>query len=188
MSAVLAATLLAVCALTAWVARREQSGRRSTGSFRGARRLPALAGVTLVLGLAGLIGSGLAERSEPSEGRGAVRLTSVDSRRYDYWRVAVDAIAEDPFRGAGSGAFRVIWLRERPVNEGVLETHSLPLEMAVELGLPGRDRARPAAGGLRGRSPPLAAPRPGAGGRPGGGGHRVARALDHRLGLAAARP
>lgn len=137
MSAVLAATVLAVCALTAWIARSEQSGQRSTGSFRGARRLPALAGVTLALGLVGLIGSGLAERSEPSEGRGAVRLTSVDSRRYDYWRVALEATAEDPFRGAGSGAFRVIWLRERPVDEGVLEVHSLPLEMAVELGLPG---------------------------------------------------
>ena len=66
-----------------------------------------------------------------------MRLTSVDSRRYDYWRVAAGAIAEDPLRGAGSGAFRVIWLRERPVAEGVLEVHSLPLEMAVELGIPG---------------------------------------------------
>ena len=45
--------------------------------------------------------------------------------------------AEDPLRGAGSGAFRVIWLRERPVAEGALEVHSLPLEMVLELGLPG---------------------------------------------------
>jgi hypothetical protein len=137
MLAVVAVTVLAAAALCAWISAAERRERWSTGTFRGARRLPALAGVTLALGLAGLIGSGLAERSEPSEGRGAVRLTSVDSRRYDYWRVATDAIAEDPLRGAGSGAFRVIWLRERPVAEGVLEVHSLPLEMAVELGLPG---------------------------------------------------
>lgn len=137
MSALLAATLLAVMTLSAWIAAGERRGARAAGEFRGARRLPALAGVALALVLAGLVGSGLAERGEPSEGRGAVRLTSVDSRRYDYWRVATGAIAEDPLRGAGSGAFRVIWLRERPVAEGVLEVHSLPLEMAVELGIPG---------------------------------------------------
>ena len=29
------------------------------------------------------------------------------------------------------------WVRERPVTEAVREVHSLPLEMAAELGLPG---------------------------------------------------
>lgn len=137
MLAVLATTAIAVMAASAWLGAGELRGRRPTGPVRSARRIPAVAGVALVVGLVGLVGSGLAERGEPSEGRGAVRLTSVDSRRYDYWRVAVDAAVEKPLRGAGSGAFRVIWLRERPVAEGALEAHSLPLEMWVELGLPG---------------------------------------------------
>jgi O-antigen ligase len=47
------------------------------------------------------------------------------------------AFGEHPLKGLGSGGFRVVWLRERPVREGALEVHSLPLEMAVELGIPG---------------------------------------------------
>jgi hypothetical protein len=137
MLALLAATVAATAALAARSIRSERDGRRATGPFPGAKRLPVVAAATLAICLAGLVGSGLAERGEPSEGRGPVRLTSVDSRRYDYWRVAADALAEHPLRGAGSGAFRVIWLRERPVAEGALEVHSLPLEMALELGLPG---------------------------------------------------
>jgi O-antigen ligase len=61
----------------------------------------------------------------------------VSSRRYDYWRIGLDAFAEDPLKGTGSGGFRVVWLRERPVREGALEVHSLALEMGAELGLPG---------------------------------------------------
>jgi O-antigen ligase len=51
--------------------------------------------------------------------------------------VGVDAFAKDPLKGVGSGGFRTVWLRERPVAGYALEVHSLPLEMAVELGLVG---------------------------------------------------
>ena len=154
MSAILAATMLAVGALTAWLARAEQSGRRSTESFRGARRLPALAGVTLVLCLAGLIGSGLAERSEPTEGRGAVRLTSVDSRRYDYWRVAVDAIAEHPVPRGGVGGVPGDLAARAP---GGRERARGALAAARDgrgAGTARADRARPAAGRAAGRRTP----------------------------------
>jgi len=137
MLGLLATVVIFSSALGAAIAVAEARGRLRTTACAAARRLPRLAVAVMAIGLVGLVASGLAERSEPSEGRGAERLTSVDSRRYDYWRVATTAFAENPLRGVGSGGFRVVWLRERPVAEGVLEAHSLPLEMAVELGLPG---------------------------------------------------
>ncbi len=68
---------------------------------------------------------------------GAARLASVQSNRYDYWRVALRAFADEPLVGEGSGGFRVVWLRERPFRESVRDAHSLYLETAAELGIAG---------------------------------------------------
>jgi hypothetical protein len=68
---------------------------------------------------------------------GAGRLASVQSNRYDYWRVALRAFGDRPLLGDGSGSFRVVWLRERPFRESVRDAHSLYLETAAELGLAG---------------------------------------------------
>jgi hypothetical protein len=64
----------------------------------------------------------------------------------------------------GAGGFRVEWLRERPVRENALEAHSLVVEMAAELGLPGLLGLALFVGGVflagrraQGRSPTLAA-------------------------------
>ena len=146
--AVMVAILLLLAALaalgTAWVARREGDGRLAADGLPFASRLPGVAVAAVVLTAAGLIVGGLGERGDRSrvtaelnERRGAARLTSVDSRRYDYWRIGVAAISDEPVRGLGAGAFRVVWLRERPVEEGALEVHSLPLEAALELGFVG---------------------------------------------------
>jgi len=140
MLAILVAVMAAAGLLEVWMGRGERSGRLPSTSLAVARRLPAVAIAALALAFTGLVASGLAERSadaHPSEVRGPGRLTSVDSRRYDYWRVGVDAFADDPLKGVGSGGFRTVWLRERPVAGFALEVHSLPLEMAVELGLAG---------------------------------------------------
>jgi O-antigen ligase/polysaccharide polymerase Wzy-like membrane protein len=123
-----------------WLTRAEERGSVATGRLRTAPRLPLVAGVALALGLAVLVAGGLAERGRvdlQEQRRGVERLTSIESRRYDYWRVGLDAYAEHPLRGIGAGGFRVVWLRDRPVREGALEIHSLPLEMLVELGVPG---------------------------------------------------
>ena len=120
--------------------RAELASRARTGRLAVARRLPAVAALCVALGLVGLVVAGLNEQGsadELSKRTGISRLSSADSRRYDYWRVALDAFADNPLRGVGSGGFRVEWVRERPVRESALETHSLPLEMAAELGLPG---------------------------------------------------
>jgi hypothetical protein len=65
------------------------------------------------------------------------RLTSTESNRYAYWRVALDAFAADPLKGTGSGGFQVVWLRERKIPEAPRDAHSLYLETAAELGLVG---------------------------------------------------
>lgn len=134
------AIVLAAGILQARTSAAERRGRVRTGQLRVARHLRAVAVAAVALGLAGLVAGGLAERGlgeSLSPGPGASRLTSVESRRYDYWRIGIDAFARHPLEGIGAGGFRVVWLRERPVPEGVLEVHSLPLEMATELGLVG---------------------------------------------------
>jgi O-antigen ligase len=74
-------------------------------------------------------------RENPSAG--PQRLASVQSNRYAYWKVAVEAFADHPLHGEGSGGFRTAWLRERPFREPVRDAHSLYLETAAELGLAG---------------------------------------------------
>jgi O-Antigen ligase len=138
--AILVAVMLAAGFAQWWACRAERDGRAAAGQVPHAGRLPALAAVVVVIGLAGLVAGGLGERGEADElsrREGAARLTSVESRRYDYWRVGLESFARHPFGGVGAAGFRVEWVRDRPVAEPALEVHSLPLEMATELGIPG---------------------------------------------------
>jgi O-Antigen ligase len=142
--AIVLAILLAVMLTAGWLqgraCRAERTDVARVGRLTVARRLPVVAAVAVGLCLAGLVAIGLDEAGSADDVSGSTgisRLTSVDSRRYDYWRVGVEAFAEQPLAGVGSGGFRVEWVRERPVNDGAREVHSLPLEMATELGLPG---------------------------------------------------
>jgi O-antigen ligase len=73
----------------------------------------------------------------PAQGANPSRLVSAQSNRYEYWRVAVDAFADAPLKGGGSGSFRTVWLRERTIEETVRDAHSLYFETAAELGLVG---------------------------------------------------
>jgi len=105
-----------------------------------ARRLGPVAAALVAAAALGLVAGGLSERptaAELSAGAGAGRLTTVSSNRYEYWRVGVQAFAEHPLDGLGAGGFRVAWLQERPIAEAVRDVHSLELEIAAELGLPG---------------------------------------------------
>jgi len=134
-------TVLAASAAVAsgWVAGGEQSGRLSIDRLAAAGRLPAVAVTLVALTLLGLVVGGLREGGEVEVlgPRQSERLTSLESRRYDYWRVAAENVVDQPVRGAGAGAFRVVWLRERPVPEAAADAHSLPLETLLELGLVG---------------------------------------------------
>jgi O-Antigen ligase len=89
---------------------------------------------------AGLVIGGVAERPSEEElaaGAGAGRLASVTSNRYEYWRVALGAFADEPLTGVGAGGFRAVWLQERPLPETVRDAHSLEFEVAAELGVLG---------------------------------------------------
>jgi hypothetical protein len=106
----------------------------------GARRLAPITAAVAVAVAVGLVIAGLGEKPSAAElaaGAEASRLTSASSNRYEYWRVGLNAFAEHPLRGVGTGGFRVAWLRERSLPEAVRDAHSLEVEMAAELGLVG---------------------------------------------------
>jgi O-Antigen ligase len=141
MLAILVVAMGAAGAAAVRAARAERSARGAADRLSFAGRLPAVAGAAVALVVAGLVIGGLGERGAPESerlsGASGSRLTTVSSRRYDYWRIGLDAFAREPLRGVGAGGYRTEWLRERPVREGVREVHSLELGMLAELGLPG---------------------------------------------------
>jgi hypothetical protein len=133
----IALALLVVLAIAAGLyARRETPD----APLRLSRRLvPAVAALVAVVA-AGLIVAGLSERPSSADlarGAQATRLTTVSSNRYEYWRVGLRAFADHPVQGLGAGGFRVAWLEQRKIDEGVRDVHSLPFEMAAELGIVG---------------------------------------------------
>jgi hypothetical protein len=140
--AIVLALLIAIAAVTAaatvLLARAERAGGRQR--LRLASHLPGVVGAAALACVAGLVVGGLVETTGNAENVGAnpSRFASVDSLRYEYWAVGADAFLESPLTGEGSGSFRVLWRHEREVDTaGALEVHSLVMEMAAELGLPG---------------------------------------------------
>jgi O-antigen ligase len=79
---------------------------------------------------------------------GATRLTTLQSNRYAYWRVAMRAFGDEPIRGVGAGGWSVYWLRYRPFGEFAQDAHSLPLQTLAELGLVGAALLATFLGGL----------------------------------------
>ena len=130
--------LLVLAAVAAFGLRPKRPGGDRPLAF--ARYLgPAAAAITAAVVLALALG-GIGERATKAElaaGAGAGRLTTVNSNRYEYWRVAVNAFAHEPLTGLGAGGFRTEWLKERRITEAVKDTHSLELEFAADLGLVG---------------------------------------------------
>jgi O-antigen ligase len=104
-------------------------------------RLPPRAGWIAVgvicAGLALAIVVGAKEHSARPLAAGASRLTTLQSNRYAYWRVAMRAFAHEPLRGVGAGGWAVWWLRYRPFSESAQDAHSLPLQTLAELGIVG---------------------------------------------------
>ncbi|MEA2167033.1 MAG: hypothetical protein QOF76_333 [Solirubrobacteraceae bacterium] len=132
--AVVLAALVVLMAL-AMLAQRALSTR-----LAGPLRLPAGSGILVVtliaagFGVAVLLGSGDHKRTlTPTAGR----LTTLQSNRYEYWRVATRAFGDQPLRGVGAGGWAVRWLAERPFRESAHDAHSLYLQTAAELGIVG---------------------------------------------------
>jgi O-antigen ligase len=91
----------------------------------------------LVVPLVVAAGSDAPSAVDPRFGSSASRLTSADSPRYAYWRVAARGFEDHPLAGVGAGGFAVEWLRERDQATPARDAHSLPIETLAELGLVG---------------------------------------------------
>jgi hypothetical protein len=106
-------------------------------ALRLPRRAPWLALGIVCVGFALAVVLGSKESSTQPLSGGATRLETLQSNRYAYWRVAFKAFAAEPIRGVGAGGWAVWWLRDRTVNEGAQDAHSLPLQTLAELGVVG---------------------------------------------------
>jgi hypothetical protein len=138
--AVLAAGAAVAAGLT-WLAVRREARSPSSGGRIGLPRWSAPAVAVIVVGLVVVPivvgGANPPGRKQISAGASNQRLSELGSNRPEYWRVAVDAFAEDPVRGVGSSGFSAEWLRRRHITEGVHDAHSLEIETLAELGLVG---------------------------------------------------
>jgi Tfp pilus assembly protein PilF len=130
-----------VCAVVAVVTRRAglDRARMDAGSTRLALGAGVVVALLAAVALNGPLGNAWDdfkhERPPPSSG-GTVRFTSLGSARYDVWTVAVDAFEAHPLDGVGPGAFEFYWSRHGKT-EFVRDAHTLYIEEAAELGLPG---------------------------------------------------
>jgi O-antigen ligase len=133
----LVAVTLAAVLVQRWILRGESAGRLGTGAVA----LPRHAGwVALGLVLAAFVvflAAGAKEKSAGKLSANASRLTSLQSNRYDYWRIAWRAFKAEPVRGVGGGGWAVYWLRYRPFRAGAQDAHSLYIQTAAELGVIG---------------------------------------------------
>ncbi len=107
------------------------------GRIRLPRHAAALALGLVCVGLAVAIIAGAHEAGGRPLAGGATRLTTFESNRYDYWRVALHAFGQQPLRGVGAGGWAVEWLSRRPYAVGAQDAHSLPLQTLAELGIIG---------------------------------------------------
>jgi hypothetical protein len=138
MLAVLVVVMVAGAALQAWGSRLEREGRLRDHRLPLPARSSRLAvgAVVVAIGLALAAGAAGERRPALTQG-GPARLESVESNRYEYWRVALDTFAAHPLRGVGSSGFAVEWLRKRPFPDPAHDAHSLYIETAAELGVVG---------------------------------------------------
>jgi O-antigen ligase len=120
---------------------------------RGAR--VALAGTSLVVLLAAIALHGPLGRAwdefkndKAPASTSTERLTTLGGTRYEVWTTAVDAFKEDPWRGIGPGTFEFYWSRHGETREFLRDAHSLYIEEAAELGIPGFVALLTALGGL----------------------------------------
>lgn len=129
--------VLVVLAAAAAALQLRLQARGRTGPLKLPRRTPVIAVGVIAAGLAVAIVVGAKEQSVAPLSGGASRLETLQSNRYEYWRVALKAFEAEPLRGVGAGGWAVYWLRDRRINTFAQDAHSLPLQTLAELGLVG---------------------------------------------------
>ena len=133
-----AASILLVLIMVGAAAAQRAIGRRAaTGPLPLPRRAPLIALVVVGALFGASLALGAGERTTAPLSGGASRYTTLQSNRYDYWRIALRAFGDEPLRGVGAGGWAVYWLRLRPFDEGAQDAHSLYLQTLAELGVVG---------------------------------------------------
>lgn len=133
----LAIVIVAAALAQRALCRREAAGELAAGSVRLPRHSAVIAVALVLAGFALFLAVGAKETRSGGLAVGATRLTSLQSNRYSYWRVAWRAFRAEPVRGVGAGGWAVYWLRYRPFAEGAQDAHSLYIQTAAELGVIG---------------------------------------------------
>ena len=138
MSAVAVPVAAATGALAWW-----SDGRRPR--LHVSRRLAVILGAVLLAGLvAGVVaadpGKRVNEFEKPPSARAGIAVNAVElssNGRWQFWGEAIDAFESNPLGGVGAGGFEDWWARHATVAIFVRNPHSLPLQQASELGVPG---------------------------------------------------
>jgi hypothetical protein len=113
--------------------------------LRLSRRMIAVVGTLCLAALAiGVVAADPGKRLDefetapPAQGGISVGASDLSSNgRWQFWGEALDAFESDPIGGVGAGGFESWWGRHATVPLFVRNPHSLPLQQAAELGLPG---------------------------------------------------
>ncbi len=138
MSAITLGVVLATAAV-AWLL----DGRRLR--LNVTRRVWAAVGaLAAVVALAGIVAANPAEKlrefkeTPPTSAGVETGAGGVSSHgRWQYWTAAVDAFESAPVEGLGAGGYENYWGQHAPVLLYARNPHSLPLQQAAELGIPG---------------------------------------------------
>ena len=104
----LVAVCLAAASIQRLIDRRERSGRLRTGALALPRRAGPLAVVVVIGSFGVFLLAGAKEQSGAHLSGGASRLTSLQSNRYSYWRVAWRAFKAEPIHGVGGGGWPLL--------------------------------------------------------------------------------
>jgi O-Antigen ligase len=129
--------LLALIIVAVVLVQWRPANSRSATQVRLPRAAPWVALGLIVVGLGLAIVVGAKEHAVSPSGTGANRLITLQSNRYAYWSVALQAFGREPLRGIGAGGWAVDWLRYRHINDFAQDAHSLPLQTLAELGIVG---------------------------------------------------
>ncbi len=136
-AAVVAGIALAALAGPAFV---DRGSAIRTGALR--MRHVLIAALVVVVAAIVLVGPGeiagdFAATSGKEATAGGAQLSVSGSGRAQFWGTALDAFADEPLRGIGSGSFALYWNQHGTLETPVQNAHSQPLEVLAELGLLG---------------------------------------------------